>query len=57
MQRLTQGQPNYFRKRIRMAVYQGAAVRDVDAAAIAAAGRGREISVSPYVDDPNRAAL
>ena len=29
MQRLTQGKANYFRKRIRMAIYQGASIKNV----------------------------
>ena len=52
MQRLTQGQANYFRKRIRMAVFQGAQVREV---ALQYRGRsvaGREIEIAPYLDDP-----
>jgi len=54
MQRLTKGQHNYFRKRIRMAIYQGATVREV---ALSWRGRkvaGREITISPYLDDPLR---
>jgi hypothetical protein len=55
MQRLTRGQPNYFRKRIRMAVYQGATVRDL---AVNYRGRSvaaREFIIAPYLDDPLRA--
>ncbi len=55
MQRLTKGQPNYFRTRIRMAVYQGASVRNVTLPYRGQPVAVREISVSPYVDDPNRA--
>ncbi|MDM0073279.1 hypothetical protein QTH90_02730 [Variovorax sp. J2P1-59] len=55
MQRLTQGQPNYFRKRIRMAVYQGATVRSVNLPYRGRPVAVREISISPYRDDPNRA--
>jgi hypothetical protein len=55
MQRLTRGQPNYFRKRIRMAVYQGAAVRDLTLRYRGEPVAVREISVTPYLDDPNRA--
>ncbi|RZL93467.1 MAG: hypothetical protein EOP82_07820 [Variovorax sp.] len=55
MQRLTQGQPNYFRKRIRMAVYQGASVRSVTLPYRGRPVAVREISISPYLDDPNRA--
>jgi hypothetical protein len=55
MQRLTKGQPTYFRKRIRMAVYQGATVRQVTLPYRGQQVAVREISVSPYLDDPNRA--
>src|SRR5262249_13000890 len=54
MQRITGGSQVHFRKQIRMAIYQGATVRDV---AVRYRGRevpGREIAVTPYVDDPNR---
>jgi hypothetical protein len=54
MQRLTQGQANYFRKRIRMAVYQGASIRNVTVQYRGHAVAAREIGISPYVDDPNR---
>ena len=55
MQRLTKGQHNYFRKRIRMAVYQGATMRDVTVSYRGANVPGREITISPYVDDPLKA--
>lgn len=55
MQRLTKGQPTYFRKRIRMAVYQGATVRNVTLPYRGQPVAVREITVSPYLDDPNRA--
>jgi hypothetical protein len=54
MQRLTKGQANYFRKRIRMNVFQGAQVREV---ALQYGGRsvsGTEIELAPYLDDPLR---
>jgi hypothetical protein len=54
MQRLTQGQANYFRKRIRMAVYQGASIRDLTLQYRGRPVAAREFSISPYVDDPNR---
>ena len=54
MQRLTKGQSTYFRKRIRMAVYQGATLRDVTVAYLGKTVAGREITISPYLDDPNR---
>jgi len=55
MQRLTKGQPNYFRKRIRMAVYQGATLRAVQVAWQGQPVDGQEITITPYVDDPLRA--
>ena len=54
MQRLTKGQANHFRKRIRMAIFDGATVRDI---ALQYRGRevaGREIVISPYLTDPMR---
>ena len=54
MKRLTKGPQNYFRKRIRMAVFQGATVRKLDAALSRARVAGQEIAITPYVDDPNR---
>jgi hypothetical protein len=54
MQRLTQGNANYFRKRIRMAVYQGASIRDLTLQYRGRPVAVREIGISPYLDDPNR---
>jgi hypothetical protein len=54
MERLTKGKANYFRKRIRMAVFQSATMRTV---ALPYKGQPvdvREITISPYLDDPNR---
>jgi len=55
MERLTKGKANYFRKRIRMAVADAATIRDVtlpfDGRNVAA----KEISITPYADDPLRA--
>jgi hypothetical protein len=54
MQRLTKGQSNHFRKQIRMAIFEGATLRDV---AITYQGKsvpGREIVITPYLTDPNR---
>jgi hypothetical protein len=55
MERLTKGKANYFRKRIRMAVADAATIRNVtlpfDGRSIAA----KEISFTPYADDPLRA--
>lgn len=55
MQRLTKGQANYFRKRIRMALYQAAQVREVRFSYRGQTLAGREIVIQPYLDDPNRA--
>jgi hypothetical protein len=55
MQRLTKGQHNYFRKRIRMAVYQGASIRDVKVSYRGADVPAKEIAITPYVDDPLKA--
>jgi hypothetical protein len=55
MQRLTKGQQNYFRKRIRMAVYQGATMSDVSIRYLGRSIAARQITVTPYVDDPLRA--
>jgi hypothetical protein len=54
MQRLTQGQANYFRKRIRMAVYQSASLRNLTLQYRGRPVAVREFSISPYLDDPNR---
>jgi hypothetical protein len=55
MQRLTKGQHNYFRKRIRMSVFQGAKVSPVSVLFRGKEVAGKEITISPYLDDPLRA--
>lgn len=55
MQRLTKGQANYFRKRIRMALYQGARLGEVRFSYRGQSVAGQEIVIQPYLDDPNRA--
>ncbi len=55
MKRLTKGSTNYFRKRIRMSLYDGARVDDVSFTFEDKAVSGRQIVVEPYRDDPNRA--
>jgi hypothetical protein len=55
MQRLTKGQANYFRKRIRMAVSLQTELREVTLRWRGREVPGREISLSPYLDDPLRA--
>lgn len=54
MQRLTGGKSNYFRKRIRMAVYEGASIRKLTLPYRGRPVAVREISISPYLDDPGR---
>jgi len=54
MNRSTHGQASYFRKRIRMAVYSGAGLRDTT---VTYGGRqlpARQIVLQPYHDDPLR---
>jgi len=55
MQRLTTGKSAYFRKRIRMAIYQGAQQRAVTLNYRGKNIAGQEYAITPYVDDPNRA--
>ena len=55
MERLTKGKSNYFRKRIRMAIFQGAEQRAVNFKYRGKVVTGQEFTISPYADDPNRA--
>lgn len=55
MQRLTQGSQTYFRKRIRMALFNAATVRPVRVSYKGKDIEGQEVTISPYLDDPNRA--
>ncbi|MDO8251965.1 MAG: hypothetical protein Q7T78_19925 [Rhodoferax sp.] len=54
MERLTTGKANYFRQRIRMALYQGASIRNLTLLYRGRPVAVQEISISPYLDDPNR---
>jgi hypothetical protein len=54
MSRLTKGQSNYFRKRIRMAIYQAAEQRELSLSYRGKSVPARQFSVTPYVDDPLR---
>ena len=54
MSRLTKGQPNYFRKRIRMAVYGDAKLRELSLPYRGATVAARRITITPYLDDPLR---
>ena len=55
MQRLTKGSTVYFRKRIRMALYEAAKVSDARFTYKGKTVTGKEIVINPYKDDPNRA--
>ncbi len=55
MNRLTKGQAAYFRKRIRMAIYQGAAIRDLTLPYAGKTVAARQVAITPYTDDPLRA--
>lgn len=54
MQRLTKGQPNYFRKRIRMAVFQGAKITEIKVPYGGSLVAAQQMVIAPYVDDPLR---
>jgi len=54
MQRMTRGMANHFRQRIRMAIYASAQVRAVTLKYHGAEIAGTEITIAPYLDDPNR---
>lgn len=54
MQRLTKGQPNYFRKRIRMAVFNGAKISNIEVMYRGNAIAAQQIIIVPYSDDPLR---
>lgn len=54
MQRLTKGSQNHFRKRIRMAVYNAATLRELPVRWRGQSVTATEISISPFLDDPNR---
>lgn len=54
MERLTKGKSAYFRKRIRMAIFQGAQQRAVALPYNGKQVAGQEFTIEPYTDDPNR---
>jgi hypothetical protein len=54
MNRLTKGQSAYFRKRIRMAIYQAAEATEVTLPYRGANVSARRFTVTPYADDPLR---
>ncbi|MBQ0944819.1 hypothetical protein KAK07_15875 [Ideonella sp. 4Y16] len=55
MNKITKGSANYFRKRIRMALYEAGTLRDVQATYQGKPVAAREIILTPYVNDPNEA--
>jgi hypothetical protein len=55
MERLTGGKSPYFRKRIRLALAEKAEVRPVRFSFDGREVNGTEITVAPYLDDPNKA--
>ncbi len=55
MKRLTGGQPNYFRKRIRIALADHAEVRPVTIVYDGKEVNGKEIKITPYVNDDLKA--
>ena len=55
MQRLTKGQPNYFRKRIRIAVADAATITEVTLPHEGRNVAAKQITITPYADDPLRA--
>jgi len=54
MQRLTRGQPNHFRKRIRMAIYNESRVEDVSASYRGQTIAARSVRIAPYANDTSR---
>jgi hypothetical protein len=54
MERLTKGKANYFRKRIRMAIFQGASIQNLSLLYRGRPVAVQEISITPFLDDPNR---
>jgi len=57
MQRLTQGQATYFRKRIRQALYQGAQEQTLQIRYKGQSVAAQSFEIAPYQDDPLRARL
>jgi hypothetical protein len=54
MNRLTKGSQSHFRKRLRMAIYGGATLRDVTLKYRGKDVKGQEVLITPFLDDPNR---
>jgi hypothetical protein len=54
MKRLTKGSTNHFRKYIRMAAYNAATVRDASFTYKGKSVAGKEVTLTPFLEDPNR---
>lgn len=54
MSRLTKGQQNHFRKRIRMAIYQDAKVEERALEYLGRRISARQVLITPYAEDPSR---
>lgn len=54
MNRRTKGSASYFRKRLRMALYEGATVSDIQVTYRGKVVAARQILIRPYLDDPNK---
>jgi hypothetical protein len=55
MARLTGGQPNYFRKRIRLALADSAQIKPVDIRYGGQTIAAQQVTIAPYENDPERA--
>lgn len=54
MKRLAKGNENYYRKRIRMAIFEGATVTPVSLRWQGREVKGQQVSIAPYDNDPAR---
>lgn len=54
MERLTKGKAYHFRKQVRMAIAESAKLRDVSISYKGKPIAAREVTISPFVTDPNR---
>ncbi|MGY0193727.1 hypothetical protein ACWA7J_01485 [Leptothrix sp. BB-4] len=54
MNRRTKGSASYFRKRLRMALYEAATVSDIEVQYRGKTVPARQILIRPYRDDPNK---
>jgi hypothetical protein len=54
MARLTGGKPNYFRKRIRLALADSAQIKPVEIKYAGQTVAAQQVTISPYLDDPEK---